>query len=158
MLFLLFQLGQERYALEAGRVVEVVPLLELKRFPQSPPGVAGMFIYHGRPVPALDLCKLTLDRPATEHLSTRIIIVNYSDTPGQDQLVGLIAERATETIRRDRKDFVDAGMRLSTAPFLGPVLTDAKGMVQLIAVQTLLHDNLRSLGPQTPKETDHAQY
>ena len=43
MLFLLFQLGKERYALPASRVVEVVPLLELKQLPQAPKGVAGIF-------------------------------------------------------------------------------------------------------------------
>jgi chemotaxis-related protein WspB len=158
MLFVLFHLGKERYALEAGRVIEVVPLLELKRFPQSPPGVAGMFIYRGRPVPALDLCELTLHRPANEHLSTRIIIVNHSDGPGQDQLVGLIAERVTEAIQRERKDFVEAGVRLSAAPFLGPVLTDEHGVIQLISTQRLLRENLRGLLPQAPKEADHATH
>lgn len=158
MLFVLFHLGQERYALEAARVVEVVPLLELKRFPQSPPGMAGMFIYRGRPVPALDLCELTLGRPATEHLSTRIIIVNYSDSPGRDQIVGLIAERATETLRRDRKDFVEAAVQLSAAPFLGPVLTDEKGVIQLIATQKLLPEHLRGLLPHGLKEAEHARH
>jgi len=158
MLFVLFHLGKERYTLEANRVVEVVPLLELKRFPQSPPGVAGMFIYRGRPVPALDLCALTLGRPATEHLSTRIIIVNYGNTPDQEQLVGLIAERATETIRREPKDFSLPGVQLSAAPFLGPVLTDDKGVIQLISTQKLLQENLRGLLPQNPKEADHATH
>ena len=157
MLFVLFHLGQERYALEARRVVEVVPLLELKRFPQSAPGVAGMFIYRGQPVPALDLCELTLRRPANEHLSTRIIIVNCSDSPHEPQLVGLIAERATETIRRERKDFVTTGLQFSTAPFLGPVLTDEKGVIQLIALQALLHKDLRGL-LHAPKETEHASH
>ncbi len=158
MLFVLFHLGKERYALEAGRVVEVVPLLALKRFPQSPPGMAGMFIYRGRPVPALDLCELTLGRPANEHLSTRIIIVNQSDTPGQEQLVGLIAERATEILRRERKDFVDSGLQLSAAPFLGAVLNDEQGVIQLISTQKLLPESLRGLLPQTSKEADHATH
>jgi chemotaxis-related protein WspB len=158
MLFVLFQLGKDRYALEASRVVEVVPLLALKRFPQSPRGMAGIFIYRGRPVPALDLCQLTMDRPAVEHLSTRIIIVNYSDTPEHEQMVGLIAERATETIRRERSDFVDTGVELSTAPFLGPVLMDDKGMIQLISAQKLLHQNLRELLFQNSPEADHATH
>lgn len=158
MLFVLFHLGNERYALEANRVVEIVPLLELKCFPQSPPGVAGMFIYRGRPVPALDLCALTLGRPATEHLSTRIIIVNYGDTPEQEQLVGLIAERATETIRREPKDFSEPRVKLSTAPFLGPVLTDDQGVVQLISTQKLLQENLRGLLPHIPKEAGRATH
>ena len=38
MLFLLFQLGDGRYALEASRVVEVVPLLEIKRLLHAPKG------------------------------------------------------------------------------------------------------------------------
>jgi chemotaxis-related protein WspB len=158
MLFVLFHLGNERYALEANRVVEVVPLLELKRFPQSPPGVAGMFIYRGRPVPALDLCALTLGRPAAEHLSTRIIIVNYSDTPDHEQLVGLIAERATGTIRREPGEFSEPRVRLSTAPFLGPVLTDERGVIQLISTQKLLQENLRGLLPQIAKEAGHATH
>jgi chemotaxis-related protein WspB len=158
MLFVLFHLGTERYALEARRVVEVVPLLELKHFPQSPAGVAGMFIYRGRPVPALDLCTLTLSRPAAENLSTRIIIVNYSDTPGEEQLVGLIAERATETIRREPKDFSEPAVQLSAAPFLGPVLTDEKGVIQLISAQKLLEENLRGLLPRNPKEAGYATH
>jgi chemotaxis-related protein WspB len=158
MLFVLFHLGKERYVLEANRVVEIVPLLELKQFPQSPPGVAGVFIYRGRPVPALDLCRLTLGRPAAEHLSTRIIIVNYGNAPDEEQLVGLIAERATETIRREPKDFSEPGVKLSSAPFLGPVLTDAKGVIQLISTQKLLQENLRGLLPQIAKEASHATH
>ena len=51
----MFQLGKERYALEAGRVVEVAPLLALKRLPQAPKGVAGIFNYRGRPEPGLKI-------------------------------------------------------------------------------------------------------
>ena len=92
MLYLLFQLGEEaaggsasttgRYALEANRVVEVVPLLSLTRIPQSPKGVAGMFVYRGRAVPAVDLCELTGGSAARERLSTRIIIIDYSTEQG----------------------------------------------------------------------------
>jgi len=158
MLFVLFHLGKDRYALEAQRVVEIVPLLVLKKFPQAPRGVAGMFIYRGRPVPALDLCELTLGRPAVEHLSTRIIIVNHSPKPGVEQLVGLIAERATETMRREESEFVNAGMRLASGPFLGPLLTDEHGVIQLITPERLLQEN----GPmllfaQTP-EAGHATH
>jgi chemotaxis-related protein WspB len=158
MLFVLFHLGRERYALEAGRVVEVVPLLELKQLPQAPKGMAGVFVYHGQAVPALDLCELTLGRPAAEHFSTRIIIVNFSESPGQQQLVGLIAERATETIRRDAKDFAEPPVRLTTAPFLGPVLTDERGVIQLISTERLLRDNLRGLLPHVTPEVDHATH
>ena len=78
MLFLVFQIGNDRYAMDTSRIVEVIPFLALKRIPQAPKGVAGLFNYRGQPVPALDLCDLTLGQPAREHLSTRIIIVKHS--------------------------------------------------------------------------------
>ena len=159
MLFVLFQLGPDRYALEASRVVEIVPLLALKRFPQAPRGMAGIFVYRGRPVPALDLCELTTGVPAPDRLSTRIVIINQSETPGPGQLLGLITERATETLRRDAKDFVESGMQLSSAPFLGPVLMDGQGVIQLIHAHKLVPENVRELlaapladAPQTSSE------
>lgn len=156
MLFVLFHLGKERYALEAALVVEVVPLLSLKRFPQSPRGVAGMFIYRGRPVPALDLCELTVGRPAQEHFSTRIILIKHSRVPGDEQLVGLIAERVTETLRCDESEFVDPGVQLAAAPFLGPVLMDGKGVVQIISPEKLLQGDLRELVFAKPPEVLNA--
>jgi chemotaxis-related protein WspB len=146
MLFLLFQLGNDRYALEASHVVEVLPLVELKGLPQSPPGVAGVFNYRGQPVPAVDLCALTLQRPSRECLSTRIIVVRCSrqgGTDGQSPLLGLIAEQATEIMRRNRQDFVNAGLKLESAPYLGPVAMDACGMIQWIHEDRLLPDPVR---------------
>lgn len=156
MLFVLFHLGRERYALEASRVAEVVPLLALKRFPQAPRGVAGVFIYRGRPVPALDLCELTLGRPAVEHLSTRILIVHHGAPEPPGQLIGLIAERVTETIRREPGDFVDAGVKLAGAPFLGPVLKDDHGMIQLLCAEKLLQQGFSGLVPAAIPEESHA--
>jgi len=145
MLFLLFQLGNDRYVLDASRVVEVLPLLELKKIPQAPRGVAGLFNYRGQPVPAVDLSQLTLDQPASERLSTRIIVVNYLDGTGKSLLLGLIAEHATEMIRRESKDFVDSGVKLDATPYLGPVLMDGKGAIQLVHEQRLLSEKVRTL-------------
>jgi chemotaxis-related protein WspB len=145
MLFLLFQLGSDRYALEASRVVEVVPLLELRRLPQAPRGVAGIFNYRGQLVPAVDLCALMSGQPASERLSTRIIIVNLPDRRGARRLIGLVAEHATEMLRKKPEDFVDSGIRIATAPYLGPVLLDAQGSIQWVHEQTLLAEPLRDV-------------
>jgi chemotaxis-related protein WspB len=145
MLFLLFQLGDNRYALEASRVVEVVPLLALKQMPQAAPGFAGIFNYRGRPVPAIDLCQLTLGVPARERLSTRIIIVSCPNPQGSARLLGLIAEHATEMLRKDAKDFTDSGFDVGGAPYLGPVLFDTRGSIQWIHEQKLLTENVREV-------------
>ena|SRR5437016_4192688 len=150
MLFLLFQLGKDRYALEASRVAEVAPLLALKRLPQAPKGVAGLFNYHGRPVPAVDLCELTTGTPAGDRLSTRIIIVNYQNGNQTPRLLGLIAEKATEMLRKNPQDFVQTGVNLPAAPYLGPVLMDALGTIQWIDEQRLLPEHMcESLFAQT---------
>ncbi|MEK7707248.1 MAG: chemotaxis protein CheW [Verrucomicrobiota bacterium] len=164
MLFLLFQIGHDRYALEARRAVEVIPLLGLKTIPQAPRGVAGIFNYRGQPVPALDLSELTVGRPAQARLSTRIIVVrNVTSDMGQvagkgdpalspdtchlsrAPLLGIIAEHATEMIRRDERDFVDSGVKVGAALYLGPVLMDGKGVIQLLHTQHLLGEGVREL-------------
>jgi len=143
MLFLLFQLGKDRYALEAGRVVEVAPLLSLKRLPQAPKGLAGIFNYRGQPVPAIDLCELATGKAASERLSTRIIIVKHYHENSGEQLLGLIAEHATEMLRRNPHDFVHAGVSIENAPYLGPVLMDPQGPIQWVNEQRLLAPHVR---------------
>jgi chemotaxis-related protein WspB len=155
MLFLLFQLGKDRYALEASRVVEVVPLLEMKRLPQAPKGVAGVFNYRGRPVPAVDLSALTLGQPAGERFSTRIIIVNYPDESGTNHLLGLIAEHATEMLSKDVKDFMDSGVKLEHAPYLGPILMNGQSPIQWVYEQRLLPEPVRNVLFAEPALSGH---
>lgn len=160
MLFVLFHLGPERYALEARRVVEVVPLLQLKPLPGAPFGIVGLFLYRGQPVPALDLCLLTLGRPAREHLSTRIIILPQPDSGSPPRLIGLIAERVTETMKRSEQDFVPTGIPHAEDSYLGPLLVDPKHpnrVIQLIRPEKLLADSRRGLLP-APTEVGHAAH
>ena len=144
MLFLMFQLGTDRYAIDAADVVEVLPLVHTKCIPQSPPGVAGIFDYHGAPVPLIDLAELALGKPSQRWMSTRIILINYRQAAGEAQLLGLLAERATETLRRPEKDFQDSGLTVPGAPYLGPVLIDASGIVQRIEIRKLLSASICS--------------
>src|SRR4051812_9926135 len=99
MLFVLFQVGNDQYAIPASRVIEVLPLVHFKRIPQSPPGVAGAFNYRGTAVPVVDLNEMLLGRPAAERLSTRVLLVRYPMETARENILGLIAERATETLR-----------------------------------------------------------
>jgi chemotaxis-related protein WspB len=145
MLFLIFQLGKDRYAVEADRVIEVLPLLDLKRLPQAPKGVAGIFNLRGRPVPAIDLNELTFGTPARERLTTRIIVLHHTDADGQKRPIGLIAEYVTQTMRREPQDFVNTGVTLSAAPYLGPVVMDAEGPIQWLHAQRLLSEPIRQL-------------
>ena len=145
MLFFLFRMGDDRYALDALQIVEVLPLVGVKAIPQAPSGVAGILDYHGVPVPSIDLSQLALGRPARQRLGTRIILVDYPARNGTHHLLGLIAERATETMRRDPTDFVTSGVGNDTAPYLGPVAVDPQGIVQWIEIDKLLPSSVRDL-------------
>jgi chemotaxis-related protein WspB len=145
MLFLLFELGKDRYALDVRQIAAVLPLVGVKQIPKAPQAMNGLFNYHGAPVPVVDLSQLTLGRPSARRLSTRIVLVHYPDQSGRTHLLGLIAERATQTARHEPSDFVASGVTNSGAPYLGPVVTDARGLVQWIDVRRLLPPSFRDL-------------
>jgi chemotaxis-related protein WspB len=143
MLFLLFRLGQDRYALEAAQVAQVIPLVDVKKIPHAPLGVAGVFNFRDAPVPLIDLSQLALGRPAQVRLSTRIVLVRYPDAQGKARLLGLVAEQATETVRLEPGEFRDAGVTAEGAPYLGPVLTAPDGLIQWIDADKLLSASVR---------------
>jgi chemotaxis-related protein WspB len=145
VLFLLFRLGKDRYALPATQVAEVLPMLEVKQIPLAPAAVRGAFDFRGRPVPLVDLSQMALGRPAAEQLSTRIVLVDYPDGRGGTRLLGLLAEQVTETLRLRPEEFRDTGVELSDAPWLGPVASDPGGLVQRIDVAQLLTPDVRAL-------------
>lgn len=151
MLLLLFRLGDDRYAVDARQVVEVLPLVAVKQIPQAPAAVVGVFNYHGDSVPLIDLSQLALGRRSRPRLSTRIILVRHPDRCGRPQLLGLLAEQVTETMRCSASDFGESGVSVPAAPYLGPVTADGKGLVQWIEVDQLLPDDIRDLLFQAPE-------
>ena len=145
MLFLLFELGNDRYALDVRQIAEVLPLVAVKQIPRAPRAMTGVLTYRGAPVPVVDLSQLTLGRPSLRRLSTRIVLVHCPDETGRTHLLGLIAERATETMRHEPSDFVPSGVTDAGAPYLGPVVGGARGLIQWIDVRTLLPPSFRDL-------------
>jgi len=60
-------------------------------------------------------------------------------------LLGLILEQATETVHYDPAAFKPYGLDNPGARYLGPVLSDAHGMVQAVKVADLLPASVRAL-------------
>jgi chemotaxis-related protein WspB len=145
MLFILFQIGGDRYALSARNIIKVLPLMNLKRVPCAPAGVAGVLNYHGIPVPVIDLNEMTLAEPAARRLSTRIILVNYRLEAQHPRALGLIAENATNMIQRTNQDFIETGVETDDARYLGKVANDTGGFIQRIEVESLLTPEVRNV-------------
>jgi chemotaxis-related protein WspB len=145
-LFLVFRIGSERFALQAIEVAEVLPRLPLKPIPRAPDWVAGVFAYRGAVVPVIDLSALTFGQPAQARTSTRLVLVNYRpDQTAEAQLLGLILEQATDTLRCNPADFQPYGLDNREAPYLGAVREDAQGLLQWVRVSDLLDDQVRAL-------------
>jgi chemotaxis-related protein WspB len=143
MLFILFRLGEERYALEATHVIEIIPRLPLRPQPGTPAFVAGLLNYRGKVAPVLDLGTLTLGIPCPQQLSTRIILINYILKNGAQRVLGLIAHAVTDAVKKEPYEFktVSAGQ----APHLGKIAVDDGNMVQCVLPEHLLPPEVEKL-------------
>lgn len=145
-LFLLFRSGAAGYGLEAREVVEVLPLRRLQPIAQAPAWVAGIFSHRGKLVPVLDLSLLLSGQAAATRTSTRIVLVHFCrGGAGPLHLLGLIVERATDTLRCAPSDFHAYGLDNQGAPYLGPVYQGRQGLVQWVRVHELLSSEVQRL-------------
>ncbi len=138
MLMLLFYVENERYAIQTNSVVEIVPLVALKKLQSAPETGVQVFNYRNQIVPVIDLCQLIHGYPCRPLLSTRIILVNQQDKNEVLHLFGLLAERVTETIDKKEADFFDPKMTGDLAPYLEKIITDKQGMIQCVRLDYLL--------------------
>lgn len=143
MLFLLYRLDENRYALDVRLVAEVLPWVSVTPVTGSPPEVAGVLNYRGAPVPVLDLSQLIVQRPAHRRLSTRVVVVHCPDERGAAHFLGLIVEGATETMRIEDGHFNSIGVNNKAGRHLGPVAMDDRGFVQRTDLDLLLSPKIR---------------
>ena len=116
----------------------------LKRVPEAPAWVAGLFPHRGELLPVLDLSQLAFGHSAPRRTSTRLVLVRYHAAgEGAEQRLGLILEQATHTLRRDPAAFRDYELDNGSARYLGPVLEDEQGLLQRVGVDQLLSDEAR---------------
>ncbi|MFL9878939.1 chemotaxis protein CheW [Herbaspirillum rhizosphaerae] len=145
MLFLIFQIGNDRYALDTSQVAVVLAPALCKQVPDVPAWVRGIFSYDGRNVPVLDVSMLAIGRPAAERLSTRLVLVHYTPAGQEPQLLGLIVEKATDTLRCDAEDFTASGLLHENARYLGPVMRHQGELIQWVKVADMLDEAAQAL-------------
>ncbi|OLL33722.1 chemotaxis protein CheW [Burkholderia sp. SRS-W-2-2016] len=147
MLFILFTLDNERYVIDATQVERMMPLdprTPPKTIPGAPAWVAGVLEHDGAPLPLIDVPALALGRPAAQLMSTRMVLVRYPHA-GRVRLLALLLEGATRTIRLEPEAFHATGIDTPHARYLGPVASEAGGLVQWIRVEQLLPADVQAL-------------
>ena len=142
MLILGLNVGNERYGVEASRVIEIVPLIELKKVPLTDKAVKGLFNYRGTPTPVIDLCELFESRSCSNSLSTRIIIIEYKALSGVSRPIGLVAELVTDVMRCEIDKMSNTGIQSKQNDFLGLVYKYNDDMIQLIDTHNVLPESI----------------
>jgi chemotaxis-related protein WspB len=156
MLVLVFTAGRERYALPAARVREIAPVPELRPIPGAPPTVPGLLAWRGANLPVVDLSMLLTGSPAPALLSTRLVVVDYRTPDGRERLLGLLCEKAVETVRLPDAGLAPSGASFAASACLGPLGRDEAGMVQLLRVEEILPEELRAALHPLEEELPHA--
>ncbi|MHC5544946.1 chemotaxis protein CheW [Singulisphaera rosea] len=143
MLLLVFKIADDAYAVDAEKVVEVVPRVNLRAVPHAPEYLAGLFHYRDTMAPVIDMNQLIDGHPCRDRLSTRIILVQSPVAGGAPFLLGLMAERVDDLKSVSGKRAMFPAMPLSGAPYLGPIIQADETLVQLIDVEQVLPEALR---------------
>lgn len=85
---LIFNLGEEPYALPVRQATEVVPRARLSPLPGAPTGLLGMLRLRGALVPVVDLRTRLRLPTAFPHIGQRIVVTRTATT-----VVGLLVDR-----------------------------------------------------------------
>ncbi len=142
MLILQFQAGRERYGLDIEQILEISSLVSRRPIPHAPPEVAGTFNYRGTLTPVVDLTALLTGAASRPRMSTRIILVTFQGEDGRSHVLGLVAESVTEMISCSRESLQQPVVSVGGAPYLGDMVFDERGSIQLLDLERLLTRDL----------------
>ena len=129
MLALIFRVSETRYAIACRRIVEVIPLVELRPAPGAARWISGSFVYRGALTPVLDLCELLGGYACPPWLRTRIVITEVR-LDGKAVRAGLMAEHVTEARHVQGQPL--AGAALAAEPYLGELIQEGDNLLQIL--------------------------
>jgi chemotaxis signal transduction protein len=138
MLYLTFKAGENEYALETTRVLQIAPCAKLRLCPDTPAYIAGILNYRSEPVVVVDLSMLIKHAPCARLFSTRIIIAEYSRTDKGQILLGLMAESVAAFMKHDPLDFTENGLKTPGTNYLGKMFRDGDRLIQLVKIDEIV--------------------
>jgi purine-binding chemotaxis protein CheW len=102
-LYVLFQVAQSHYVLDAADVLLMESFTGATQVPGSPAHVVGIIQLRGRVLPVIDLRTRFGMEARTPSLDSRVVVVKQAD-----RAVALLADRAREVLRLDPAKFREA--------------------------------------------------
>ncbi len=145
MIFLVFEMDGNPFALAANRIHRIIPFVSTRKLPRAPEAVAGLLEYRGASVPVLDLSILMGFGPSPVNLSTRTILTHYIDSESSKPhgLLGLVAPEAIETIKISPSALTAKGIDIRNAPYLGAIASTEGQFIQTLDLDSILPEELK---------------
>ncbi|MCW5977690.1 MAG: purine-binding chemotaxis protein CheW [Bryobacteraceae bacterium] len=144
MLLLVFEAGAGRYGLDVRDVLEVAAFPGCREVPRTPPYVLGLVNYRGEATPVVDVSALLTGGPAGALLSTRLVFVR-SRCGERQRAVGLVVERAVETVSCDEREMKPAPLSIAGGPRFRGAVAAGGGLIHCISAEGLLPEELRAM-------------
>lgn len=121
--YLTFRLGEETFALDIGRVREVLEYTTVTALPRMPDFMQGVINLRGNVVPVVDLRVAFGMTKGAQTVNTCVIIVEMTGGEGETIVIGAMADSVQEVIELERR-------RIEPAPKIGSRLCNRsiKGM------------------------------
>jgi purine-binding chemotaxis protein CheW len=114
--YLTFKLGEEVFALDVGKIKEILEYTTVTKVPQTPEFMRGVINLRGSVVPVIDL-RLKFGMTATEQSINTCIIVAEVEMDGETILLGALADSVQEVNDMEPEQIEAAphiGTRLNT--------------------------------------------
>jgi purine-binding chemotaxis protein CheW len=120
--YLTFNLSDEVFAVDVGRVREILEITNITKVPQTPEFMRGVINLRGSVVPVIDM-RLKFGMSETERTVNTCIVVVEVDMDGENIVLGALADSVQEVIEMEPS-------QIEAAPHIGTHLnTDfIKGM------------------------------
>ena len=120
--YLTFNLSDEVFAVDVGRVREILEITNITKVPQTPEFMRGVINLRGSVVPVIDM-RLKFGMSETERTVNTCIVVVEVDMDGENIVLGALADSVQEVIEMEPS-------QIEAAPHIGTHLNTEfiKGM------------------------------
>jgi chemotaxis-related protein WspB len=152
VLIILFDLGEQHFAIKANDIQKIIHLVNFTSIPQAPHYVAGLFEHHGTLIPVVDLKQLIYKKPSEKYRSTRIFLCHYQFNQ-QTYTLGMIGEKMTETLKKSPEELMELGMKFQEDQLITEIINHNDGIIHCLNIQHLMNNDLKQILMNTEKKT-----
>jgi purine-binding chemotaxis protein CheW len=151
--YLTFKLGDEEFALDIGKVREVLDFTSVTKVPQTPDFMRGVINLRGNVVPVVDM-RLKFGMSVTEKTVNTCVIITEIKVDGESTIVGAMADSVQEVIDLEPGQIDPPpriGARLRTDFIMGMGKHDDRFIMILNIDKVFSCEELTAIGGETEK-------